>query len=27
VRLPVVIRTRRGEPIAWAIHGTRLTDC
>ena len=26
VRLPVVIRTRLGEPVAWAVHGTRLTD-
>lgn len=24
VRLPAVLRTGRGEPIAWVIHGTRL---
>ncbi len=24
VRLPVVVQSRRGDPIAWEVHGTRL---
>ena len=24
VRLPAVVRTRGGQPLAWEVHGTRL---